>query len=296
MSIYNTLRYLWTHPLTSGSSQERLRAFADFARWQIGSRLLPGPTIVPFVDDTVLVIERGMTGATGNLYSGLHEPESMGFVLHFLRPDDHFVDVGANVGSYTVLAGAAGARTTSFEPVPLAFTRLERNVSVNGLGSRVSARREGIGRASGRLLFRTDRDTANHVVAPGEPGADSAVEVPVTTLDEAIGPGQATLLKIDVEGMELEVVAGAQRVLSDPGLIGLSLELDHGRGYDVGEALAAILALGWTRVSYDPLTRTLTEHLAGSHVHGNLLFVRDVGAARARLAAAPRHRVRGRML
>ena len=51
-----------------------------------------------------------MIGATGNLFCGLHEIEDMGFVLHFLRSDDIFLDVGVNVGTYTVLAaGVAGS-------------------------------------------------------------------------------------------------------------------------------------------------------------------------------------------
>lgn len=52
-----------------------------------------------------------MTGATGNIYVGLHEFEDMAFLLHVLRRTDLFVDVGANIGSYTILAGgAAGAK------------------------------------------------------------------------------------------------------------------------------------------------------------------------------------------
>jgi hypothetical protein len=54
----------------------------------------------------------GMTGATGNLYVGLHEFEEMAFLLHFLRPGDLFADVGANVGSYTILAAVAVERGT----------------------------------------------------------------------------------------------------------------------------------------------------------------------------------------
>ena len=62
----------------------------------------------------------GMTGATGNVYCGLHEFEDMALVLHALRPRDLFVDVGANVGSYTVLGGqparVALASNPSLEP------------------------------------------------------------------------------------------------------------------------------------------------------------------------------------
>ncbi len=72
-----------------------------YLKWQIGSRLLPGAVHVPFVNDTVLVVTPGMTGATLNIYTGLHEFEDCGFLLHLLRCSDLFVDIGANVGVYT---------------------------------------------------------------------------------------------------------------------------------------------------------------------------------------------------
>jgi cyclopropane fatty-acyl-phospholipid synthase-like methyltransferase len=57
-----------------------------------------------------------------------------GFVLHLLRPADHFLDVGANVGSYTVMAaGSVGAFVTCVEPIPSTFAHFERNIALNGL-------------------------------------------------------------------------------------------------------------------------------------------------------------------
>ncbi len=60
--------------------------------------------IVHWIGGTRLAARRGMTGLTGNIYAGLHEFADMAFLLHFLRPSDLFADVGANVGSYTILA------------------------------------------------------------------------------------------------------------------------------------------------------------------------------------------------
>ncbi len=77
-----------------------------FLRWQLGSRLLRMPLLVPWVGNTSLVIEAGMTGATMNFYCGLHEAVDMALVLHALQPGDVFLDVGANVGTYTILASA----------------------------------------------------------------------------------------------------------------------------------------------------------------------------------------------
>ena len=135
MQLFRLLAYVWRHPLNAGG---RLSAIGRVARWQIGSRLLPGAVALPYVGGTRLFATRGMTGATGNWYCGLHEVAEMAFVLHVLRQSDKFIDVGANVGSYTVLAaGAVGSRAFAVEPIPTTFGFLRRNVELNGLGERV---------------------------------------------------------------------------------------------------------------------------------------------------------------
>ena len=60
--------------------------------------------IVPWVGDSRFITGSGETGLTGNIYVGFHEYEEMLFLLHALQPTDTFVDVGANVGEYTILA------------------------------------------------------------------------------------------------------------------------------------------------------------------------------------------------
>lgn len=109
-------QFMLNHPLNQGSIRSTLKRFLY---WQLGSRLVMGDVLVPFVDNTLLRVRPGMTGATCNIYVGLHEFEDMAFVLHLLRSGDLFVDIGANIGSYTVLAGGAvGAKCISVEPIP----------------------------------------------------------------------------------------------------------------------------------------------------------------------------------
>ena len=81
-----------------------------------------------------------MTGATGNLYCGLHEFEEIGFLLHALHPGALFVDVGANIGSYALLAaGVCEGDVVAMETVGSTFACLLDNIALNGL-SRGSAR------------------------------------------------------------------------------------------------------------------------------------------------------------
>ena len=84
---------------------------ARFASGQLRSRH-QGESLFRWIGGQRLAFQRGMTGATGNFYVGLHEFADMMLPLHFLREGDLFLDIGANVGSYTVLAsGVCRAKT-----------------------------------------------------------------------------------------------------------------------------------------------------------------------------------------
>ena len=131
LRLLQLLRFIVSQPLNSDA---RLAALSRFFRWQLASRLIKQPISLPFINDTVLLAQSGMTGATLNWYCGLHEPIEMAFALHVLRPGDLFVDVGANVGSYSILAGGAvKADVISVEPIPSTFQWLQRNIRLNDL-------------------------------------------------------------------------------------------------------------------------------------------------------------------
>ena len=157
-----------------------------------------------------MIVRPGETGFTQNIYCGLHEFSNMAYLLHTLTPDDLFVDVGANVGSYTALACAArGARGYSFEPVPTTYKRLLDNVRLNDLTSRVVSLNIGLSDADGELLFTTSENCTNHVVPAGE-AVVGATRVEVRPLDRVLESRSPNMIKIDVEGFETLVIKGAQ--------------------------------------------------------------------------------------
>ena len=202
-SLYRLLSFTLRHPL---NRHKKMAALSRVVRWQLASRFLPGECALPFVNQTKLFVKRGMTGATGNWYCGLHEEAEMAFVLHALRPSDLFVDVGANIGSYTVLAaGAVGADVITVEPVPSTFGSLRRNVWLNDLDQRVQCVNAGLGEAEGELHFTAGQDTTNHVLAPGE--STESVPVRVMRLDDLCATRIPAMIKIDVEGYEQAVIA-----------------------------------------------------------------------------------------
>jgi FkbM family methyltransferase len=235
-----------------------------------------------------------MHGATGNVYTGLHEFEDMSFLLHALRREDLFIDVGANVGVYSVLAsGAAGARTAAFEPVPQTFDQLLDNIHINRISELVSCNNKCIGAAKGEVYFTSGEDTTNHVVEQGN--EKSGIRVSVTTLDEEIRSlPLCAWMKIDVEGYEKNVLDGAGNLLKSEQLKGIIIELNgSGRRYGFNDADVDQLLKknGFIRVTYSPLQRRIDE-AESFYPHGNNIYIRSVNLVKERVKEAPPYSIR----
>ena len=287
MSFFKTLQFINNHQL---AKKHRLRAVTRFLQWQFSQKLNPHPVAYPFIDNTKLWVQKGMTGATGNIYTGLHDFEDMSFLLHFLRPEDLFIDIGANIGSYTILAaGVSGANCISIEPVPATFDLLNKNISVNDLFHSVTALNIGMGAQNGHLLFTRNLDTVNHVILENhlEPEGE-LIQVSCECLDSLLANKQnPSLLKIDVEGFEQEVINGAQRVLKEPALKAIIIELNGsgGRyGYDENNIHQQLLSFGFYSYQYAPFTRQLKR----VETFGNLntIYLRDIHFVQERLKTA----------
>ncbi|HUA55663.1 MAG TPA: FkbM family methyltransferase [Candidatus Sulfotelmatobacter sp.] len=254
---------------------------------------------MPFVGRTRLLVAHDMTEAAYNMYFGLAEFEEMGLVLHALRPDDVFVDVGANIGSYTVIAaGAVGARSFSFEPAPATFSKFLDNIHLNDIASRVSARNMAVGSKTGVINFTTMLDCMNHVSSDSENVGKSAM-VPLVTLDDALSGSPVTILKIDVEGFEAEVIKGATAAIRCDSLLAVIMEFNGSGsryGFDEDDLHRYMIDAGFSLIDYDPLQRKITLIEAKPLNRGNAVYARNIGRLRERVENAPRYDVRGSLL
>jgi FkbM family methyltransferase len=136
-----------------------------------------------------------------------------------VKPGNTVVDVGANVGYYTMI-GAAGVgfegRVHAVEADPNTFELLEKNIDVNGYGSIVRAHQCAASDARGELTLYQFRNHhgSNNVFAEGgaDPRIVAGVKVPAIPLDELI-PGPVDVMKIDAEGSEPLIFEGMRKLL-----------------------------------------------------------------------------------
>ena len=222
-------RFLLSHPFVG----------SDFLRLRIGERFIPSardPAVVrtvlgcrvevdPMADETVEL---------GIYRYGIYEAGTIRVLRGCLRPEDVFVDIGASVGLMSLVAsrlvGPRG-RVFAFEPQEASFAFLTRNLVRNGAAN-VTPLRLAVGSTKGTLpLYARPRARGMATMVPGRDDGDPSAIVEVTAIDDFVreqGIDRCRMLKVDVEGMDLEVLRGAQGLLSRPGAPIICIEYSHG--------------------------------------------------------------------
>ncbi|MGF9693382.1 FkbM family methyltransferase [Rhizobium sp. 0TCS1.26] len=137
------------------------------------------------------------------------------------------VDIGANIGNHTIFfAKLLGANVLAFEPNPAAVKQLRDNVAINGAESLVRIHDVALGSSSGRGVVSLD-DAGN--LGKAQVLASETGDIEISTLDHFVGEEPVDLIKIDVEGMECEVLNGGLETLRrcQPSLLIEAATADH---------------------------------------------------------------------
>ncbi len=301
--------------LTIGDRNSRLGARAveqlDVAIGVLGPRFneldIKVRPLVPFdaeswavrVADGYLMVPRSepvFTTMVANAGSGGLEPGVRQVLKALLRPGMRAADVGANVGLLTLAMATAvgpGGRVRAFEPEGRARRQLAKTLHLNGF-TQVILSDAAVGAEAGRLTFHESPvigHSSLYALPEEERGAERAFEVEVVRLDDVVAPGEPLdVVKIDVEGAELDVVRGMARLMAENADIAVLAEYGPSHLRRVGVAPAdwfgAFAAHGLEpRLIGEPDGRTTpTDAAALAEVDSaNLVFTRPGGAAASRL-------------
>ena len=255
-----------------------------FAWWEI--RRTAGGTYDIRINGTRLTVRSDAKGALAQLAfctRGQPEYDDMMFVRRYLRSGDLFVDVGAHVGLYAVLAASIAQKVIAIEPHPATAACLRANLNLNGFAN-VEALATAVGRSRGTVRLTAAYDDGNYVVA--EPGtALDTITVPAIQLDDLVSARPA-IVKLDVEGYEIEVLAGAERLLGEhPVWIAELLDAPRRYGHANQDVRKVFESHGYRPYRYRAVANELVEDFSNADETGlNRLFIADLEPVLRRLA------------
>ncbi len=144
-----------------------------------------------------------------------YEREQVEVFLRLLDSHDVVLDIGANIGFYSCLAASRNKHVISFEPLPKNFSYLCKNLWNNNLSSNAEVFPLGLAKQSGLTPIYGSGTIASLTPGWGQAQESRFILVPVAALDFLVGRfcGKKLLIKMDVEGFELDVLAGATATL-----------------------------------------------------------------------------------
>ncbi len=201
---------------------------AQFAGKEVVARLRgTKPPVFFYCDRHASSIEAAILKSTrGSSAEQMERWRVLELGMGLIAPGSRVIDVGANIGVYALPWAAANPDVAvhCFEPNPAVRERLGRNVALNRLSARIRLHPEALSDHAGRAeLYGTDDMSSLSKTVQLGSGQDIATQVPLARLDDLF-EGQEppiSLVKIDVQGHELEVLRGARQLLSQyrPALI-----------------------------------------------------------------------------
>jgi len=202
-------RALWsTRPKTN-----RLAYYSFLAKKGLGRRNADfGKDVVVEYDGLKFIICKGFSEALYSVYVNENEPETCRYMTS--QTGDTFVDVGANVGGYTVRLAARFAKVISVEPNPKAAKVLKKNIELNQLSNVTvysEAISDGVGEAT-MYVPSSGKTTRSSIIE--RYGQGESFPVHTTTLDSLLeGYDRIDLLKVDAEGAEVRILEGGEKTL-----------------------------------------------------------------------------------
>ena len=217
------IRYVWTHP---ANRSQRGRALLRAAGYQARTGLLRRRAVARLGEKSRLWVDRHRTAAAMAMYANPPDLPEMLAWRRALRGGGLFLDVGANVGTYTIWAAELGAEVIALEPAPDTFRLLQENIALNGY--LVTALRAAAGDHCGTARFTAGLDAANSL------DPDGAAVTELVTVDSVIGDRRVTGMKVDVEGFEIDVLRGAAAALAQQRIGLIQVEWNQASRFAVG--------------------------------------------------------------
>jgi FkbM family methyltransferase len=212
-----------------------------------------------------------------------YEPEETELFSSFIKPEDVCLDIGGNIGYFSMIMAARATRghVHVFEPIVINAAMINANKELNGFKN-VTINNTAVGDQKGMVTFSVSDDSAfSSIKATGRFGEAENVSVPILRIDDYLAENKIDhidIIKVDVEGAENMVIDGAKGLLSSnikkPRLVLLELFDENLKPF--GSSVAAIVEKmrGWGYAAHvtnpNGTLRPFSSEM--SNIYPNLIF------------------------
>ena len=180
---------------------------------------IPGGVISVMAGDFIFGVPSGEWGLAHFLSLNDHfEKGTEEAFCRLLKPGMNVLDIGANLGMFTLHALKAGCNVYSFEPSPDIFRIMNQNIKVNGFAESglAHAFQTAVSDEEKTISFFICEGMSGHSnMYAAEKSGDVEIQVQTTVIDEmAVLPDKVDVIKIDVEGAEYKALCGMKKLIS----------------------------------------------------------------------------------
>lgn len=275
MLIFNIFKTLTTSRASKGFNKVKVLGKYLFAHLRF---IFVDHFKFKWINNVSLWAVKHRTSSCECYYFGMYDYTEMKFLSKYIRESDILLDVGSNIGSYALFAASYGANAIAVEPVPSSFNLIQKNIKLNPeLQKRITAHNLAAGETECKVKFTIDMDTTNHMVnSEDDESSHKTVEIDCKPLDAFVP--YATIMKIDVEGVENEVLKGADRILNDERLNVIIIE-----AFSEEALIKRIKSYGFKQYYYDIKKQSLEDGNGRREGENNILFIRDCETAKTRV-------------
>lgn len=213
IEYFNSFFRILNHPL---NKDQKLKAVFRILWWKFNQLFLHIPSVVTLSGSDIKCICYPESSYSGMVvYNNLPEYPEMLFLGKMLKPQSIFLDVGANIGVFTLMAASKikKGRIYSFEPIPKVLDTLYQNISINQIQDKVKVFKKVVSDKNGIEKFIIQETSEYSHISKS---ISKGTSIPSVKLDDFCKGEKINfidMIKIDVEGAELKVLKGLEEFL-----------------------------------------------------------------------------------
>lgn len=226
IAAINSIKYIWSHPNNQHKKTQSILKYFGYKLYKI---LKLKPIDIEILQGVKIRCFPKSYTSDCVIHCGLYDYNEMHFMIRYLREEDSFLDIGANIGIYSIIAASKinSGSIYSFEALPENYARLQENIKLNRF-QQVHAYPIAISDNKGTVALNIGEGDSLPFISNSH--TTNTISVATETLDNLLDNqdiSQLTLAKIDIEGAELLALKGAANLLEKQRPIVWIMEINY---------------------------------------------------------------------